>query len=195
MLQSRIDLAYEDRLDGRIDADTFDEKAAAWLQLYHGFLDLMTPDHARQILDGLIDRIWPLPDDELDAAETNLEVLASDRFDRAFIVMHGRGGEDGVLQGALEILGIPYNGSGVMGSAIGMDKYRTKLLFQALGLPTPASALIEDEQLEGYPEIRQEQGQFEEAPEFNWFLSIVPYQIANLDTEIRIVIFSAFALT
>jgi D-alanine-D-alanine ligase len=62
-----------------------------------------------------------------------------------FNVLHGRGGEDGVIQGALEILGLPYTGSGVMGSSIGMDKYRTKLLFQSLGLPTPGFALIRTE--------------------------------------------------
>ena len=81
----------------------------------------------------------------IDVQRDVLEVLASDRFDRAFIVLHGRGGEDGVLQGALEILGIPYTGSGVMGSAIGMDKYRSKLVWQGAGLPTPGFALIEQE--------------------------------------------------
>ncbi len=57
-------------------------------------------------------------------------------FDRAFIALHGRGGEDGVIQGALEMLGLPYTGSGVAGSALGMDKYRCKLLWRGLGLPT-----------------------------------------------------------
>ncbi len=58
-------------------------------------------------------------------------------FDRVFIALHGRGGEDGAIQGALEMLGVPYTGSGVLGSAIAMDKRRTKLIWQALGLPTP----------------------------------------------------------
>lgn len=58
--------------------------------------------------------------------------------DRCFIALHGRGGEDGVVQGALEALGIPYTGSGVLGSALGMDKLRSKLLWQGAGLPTPA---------------------------------------------------------
>lgn len=58
-------------------------------------------------------------------------------FDRAFIALHGRGGEDGVIQGALEALGVPFTGSGVLGSALGMDKRRSKLLWRALGLPTP----------------------------------------------------------
>ena len=73
------------------------------------------------------------------------EVLVQGGFDRVFNVLHGRGGEDGVIQGALEILGLPYTGSGVMGSAVAMDKYRTKLMLQALGLPTPGFALIRDE--------------------------------------------------
>lgn len=60
------------------------------------------------------------------------------RFDRVFIVVHGRGGEDGSLQGALELLGLPYTGSGVLASALGMDKARTKRLWQGCGLPTPS---------------------------------------------------------
>jgi D-alanine-D-alanine ligase len=74
-----------------------------------------------------------------------LPVLQQGGFDRVFNILHGRGGEDGLIQGALDILGIPYTGSGVMGSAIAMDKYRTKLILQALGLPTPGFALIADE--------------------------------------------------
>lgn len=59
-------------------------------------------------------------------------------FEVAFIALHGRGGEDGVIQGVLDHLGLPYTGSGVMASAIGMDKVRTKLLWKGAGLPTPA---------------------------------------------------------
>lgn len=66
-----------------------------------------------------------------------LDVAALKNFDAAFIAVHGRGGEDGSLQGLLELMGLPYTGSGVMASAIGMDKIRTKLLWQACGLPTP----------------------------------------------------------
>jgi D-alanine-D-alanine ligase len=73
-----------------------------------------------------------------------VDVLTQGRFDRVFNVLHGRGGEDGVIQGALEILGLPYTGSGVMGSAIAMDKYRTKLMLQASGLPTPGFVLMRD---------------------------------------------------
>lgn len=72
-----------------------------------------------------------------------LHLLQQGRFDRVFIVLHGRGGEDGVLQGALDMLGLPYTGSGVLGSALGMDKVRTKQVWQALGLPTPKFALLQ----------------------------------------------------
>ena len=66
-------------------------------------------------------------------------------FDRAFIVLHGRGGEDGQIQGALQTLGIPYTGSGVMGSAIAMDKYRSKLVWKGLGMPTPPFQVLREE--------------------------------------------------
>lgn len=71
-----------------------------------------------------------------DPATRNLGDLITGEFDRVFIALHGRYGEDGCMQGALELLGIPYTGSGVMASAIGMDKWRTKLLWRAAGLPT-----------------------------------------------------------
>ncbi|MFZ1493982.1 MAG: D-alanine--D-alanine ligase [Candidatus Competibacter denitrificans] len=73
----------------------------------------------------------------IDADRQVLNVLVAGKFDRVFIVLHGRGGEDGVIQGALEILGLPYTGSGVMASALGMDKLRTKQLWLGIGLPTP----------------------------------------------------------
>lgn len=72
-----------------------------------------------------------------DPRDESLETLKSQRFDRAFIALHGRLGEDGTIQGALEYLGVPYTGSGVMASALAMDKWRTKLLWQAASLPTP----------------------------------------------------------
>jgi D-alanine-D-alanine ligase len=72
-----------------------------------------------------------------DPAERDLTELRREGFARCFIALHGRGGEDGTIQGALEVLGIPYTGSGVLGSAIGMDKWRTKLVWLAAGLPTP----------------------------------------------------------
>ncbi|HTQ99634.1 MAG TPA: D-alanine--D-alanine ligase [Candidatus Acidoferrum sp.] len=73
----------------------------------------------------------------IDADHTLLEQLMHNRPDRVFIILHGRDGEDGKLQGALEWLGIPYTGSGVLASALAMDKVRTKLVWQQLGISTP----------------------------------------------------------
>lgn len=78
-----------------------------------------------------------------DPSERDLAELRLEGFDRCFIALHGRGGEDGTLQGALELLGIPYTGSGVMGSAIGMDKWRTKMIWQSAGIPTPRYRILE----------------------------------------------------
>jgi D-alanine-D-alanine ligase len=72
-----------------------------------------------------------------DPAERDLSLLKADGFQRVFIALHGRHGEDGTVQGALELLGIPYTGSGVMASAIAMDKTMTKRVWLAEGLPTP----------------------------------------------------------
>jgi D-alanine-D-alanine ligase len=72
-----------------------------------------------------------------DPAERSLAELAAEKFDRVFIALHGRYGEDGTLQGALELLGIPYTGSGVMASSVGMDKITTKIVWLAAGVPTP----------------------------------------------------------
>jgi D-alanine-D-alanine ligase len=72
-----------------------------------------------------------------DPRESALPELIAQRFDRVWIALHGPGGEDGTVQGALEYLGIPYTGSGVAGSAIGMDKLRTKRLAQAIGVASP----------------------------------------------------------
>lgn len=72
----------------------------------------------------------------IDVEESILERLSAGKFDRVFIALHGRGGEDGGLQGALEILHLPYTGSGVLGSALAMDKVRSKQLWQGIGLPT-----------------------------------------------------------
>ena len=77
-----------------------------------------------------------------DPQEKGLDVLIAERFDRVFIALHGRYGEDGTIQGALELLGIPYTGSGVMASALALDKWRTKLLWEATGVPTPRYALL-----------------------------------------------------
>jgi D-alanine-D-alanine ligase len=77
-----------------------------------------------------------------DTAERELGELR--RYDRAFIVLHGRGGEDGTLQGALELMGVPYTGSGVMASALAMDKWRTKLIWQAVGIPVTDYVLLDE---------------------------------------------------
>ena len=82
-----------------------------------------------------------------DPAERDLSELKRDGFDRCFIALHGRYGEDGTVQGALELLGIPYTGSGVMASSIAMDKTMTKRVWLAEGLPTPRYALVRREQL------------------------------------------------
>jgi D-alanine-D-alanine ligase len=77
-----------------------------------------------------------------DPAERELFELRREGFERAFIALHGRFGEDGTVQGALEVLRIPYTGSGVMGSALAMDKWRTKLVWDASGIPTPRFAMV-----------------------------------------------------
>ncbi|MCK9258541.1 MAG: D-alanine--D-alanine ligase [Azoarcus sp.] len=78
-----------------------------------------------------------------DPAERDLHILKEEGFERVFIALHGRGGEDGTVQGALELMGIPYTGSGVMASAISMDKWRTKMVWLAAGLPTPRYAILD----------------------------------------------------
>ena len=77
-----------------------------------------------------------------DPAERDLADLRREGFARCFIALHGRGGEDGTLQGALEFLGLPYTGSGVLGSAIAMDKWRSKMIWLANGLPTPRYRIL-----------------------------------------------------
>jgi D-alanine-D-alanine ligase len=79
-----------------------------------------------------------------DPAERDLCDLKREGTARCFIALHGRGGEDGTVQGALEMLGIPYTGSGVMGSAIAMDKWRTKMIWIAAGLPTPRFRILNE---------------------------------------------------
>ncbi len=81
----------------------------------------------------------------IDVDDDLLARLSSERVDRAFIVLHGRGGEDGSMQGLLECAGIPYTGSGILASALAMDKLRTKQVWQSLGLPTPRHAVLASE--------------------------------------------------
>ncbi len=71
------------------------------------------------------------------------ELAELKQFDRVFIVLHGRGGEDGSVQGALDLMGIPYTGSGVLASALSMDKWRTKLVWQAAGIPVTDYELLD----------------------------------------------------
>lgn len=79
--------------------------------------------------------------------------LQAEAFDRVFIVLHGRGGEDGTMQGALQLLGLPYTGSGVLGSALSMDKIRCKFLFSAHGLPTAPFAVAHKGESIDYAEM------------------------------------------
>lgn len=81
----------------------------------------------------------------VDVTASPIDALAGLEIDRVFNIIHGRGGEDGVLQAVLEVLGMPYTGSGVLASALSMDKLRTKLCWQGAGLTTPAWALLKDE--------------------------------------------------
>lgn len=79
----------------------------------------------------------------IDVCENAAEQLSQAIFDRAFVALHGRGGEDGTLQGLLELLNKPYTGSGVMASALGMDKWRTKLVWNACDVSTPRAFVLE----------------------------------------------------
>ncbi|SFM49469.1 D-alanine--D-alanine ligase [Ectothiorhodospira mobilis] len=79
----------------------------------------------------------------VDADRDVLQVLQRGHFDRVFIALHGRGGEDGVVQGALELAGIPYTGSGVAASAVAMDKLMSKRLWRGAGLPTPEFCVLQ----------------------------------------------------
>ncbi|CAK9887655.1 MULTISPECIES: D-alanine--D-alanine ligase [Pseudomonas] len=78
----------------------------------------------------------------IDVADDLLQRLLNEKIDRAFIILHGRGGEDGSMQGLLECLGIPYTGSGILASALAMDKLRTKQVWHSLGIPTPRHAVL-----------------------------------------------------
>ena len=82
----------------------------------------------------------------IDVGDDFLQRLVAEKIDRAFIVLHGRGGEDGSMQGLLECAGIPYTGSGILASALAMDKLRTKRVWLSLGLPTPAHATLASEE-------------------------------------------------
>ena len=91
-----------------------------------------------------------------DPARRELGDLKREKFTRCFIALHGRGGEDGTVQGALEFLGIPYTGSGVLASALAMDKVRTKLLWAAEGLPTARHGLLHGK--DNFPAVAKKLG-------------------------------------
>ncbi|KQP37854.1 D-alanine--D-alanine ligase [Pseudorhodoferax sp. Leaf274] len=93
------------------------------------------------VLDAL--RLAGVNAHAFDPAERGLHELKTAGFARCFIALHGRHGEDGTVQGALELLGIPYTGSGVMASAIAMDKVMTKRIWEACGLPTPRHVVLQ----------------------------------------------------
>jgi D-alanine-D-alanine ligase len=94
----------------------------------------------KAVLDALLRR--QVNAHAFDPAERSLAELKT--FDRVFIVLHGRGGEDGTVQGTLELLGVPYTGSGVLASALAMDKWRTKLVWQAAGVPITDYVLLDE---------------------------------------------------
>lgn len=89
----------------------------------------------RAVLDGL--RGLGVDAHGIDVDRQILQTLLAGGYDRVFNVLHGRGGEDGVMQGVLELMGLPYTGTGVLGSALAMDKLRSKQIWLAAGLPTP----------------------------------------------------------
>jgi D-alanine-D-alanine ligase len=94
------------------------------------------------VLDALLRqgiRAYPF-----DPATEPFSALYEGRFTRAFIALHGKGGEDGTMQGMLSQFGIPYTGSNVLASALALDKWRAKLIWQSLGIPTPEFVLIQD---------------------------------------------------
>ena len=91
-------------------------------------------DSGAAVLNGLLAK--GVDAHAVDASPDNIGTLKERGFDRAFIVLHGRWGEDGVVQGALQSIGLPYTGSGVLGCALAMDKVRSKQVWQSLGLPT-----------------------------------------------------------
>ncbi|PID33653.1 MAG: D-alanine--D-alanine ligase [Thiotrichales bacterium] len=95
------------------------------------------------VLEGLLEK--GIDAHKVDVDRNIIDVVREGKFDRVFNILHGRGGEDGVIQGALEILEIPYTGCGVMASAISMDKLMTKRIWAGSGLLTPAFEILNSE--------------------------------------------------
>ena len=108
----------------------------------------------RAVLDALLRR--GVDAHPFDPSEQHMEQLLQQGFNRAHIALHGRYGEDGTVQGALELMGIPYTGSGVMASSLAMDKWRTKLLWEAAGITTPHHILINEQS--DFAKVAQEVG-------------------------------------
>jgi D-alanine-D-alanine ligase len=106
------------------------------------------------VLDALLRR--GVDAHPFDPAKHQMEALLEQGFNRAHIALHGRYGEDGTVQGALELMGVPYTGSGVMASALAMDKWRTKLLWEAAGITTPHHILINEQS--DFAKVAQEVG-------------------------------------
>lgn len=100
-------------------------------------------DSGTAITEGLINAGFKVK--AIDTQGFDLAHLKSEGIDRVFIALHGRGGEDGCIQGALEYLDIPYTGSGVLGSALSMDKVKSKQIFKAMGLPTADFEVVSQE--------------------------------------------------
>jgi len=110
----------------------------------------------RAVLNGLLES--GVDAHSFDPKEWPLSELKAQGFDRVFNVLHGRGGEDGTLQGALDFLSIPYTGSGVLGAALSMDKIKTKQVWMALNLPTAKFAVVDNIQAIDYQGILDELG-------------------------------------
>ena len=94
----------------------------------------------KAVLDGLLSQGYDAY--SIDPQEYNVADLKKDGFERVFNILHGRGGEDGTMQGLLEQIGLPYTGCGVMASALTMDKMRTKMLWKAFGLPVAEMEIV-----------------------------------------------------
>lgn len=105
-------------------------------------------DSGKAVLDALLSK--SVDAYGIDADRDVTLKLQSGKYDRVFIILHGPWGEDGVIQGALETMGIPYTGSGVLASALAMDKYRSKLFLQCQGIATPKFILLNSE--DDFPE-------------------------------------------
>lgn len=97
----------------------------------------------RAVLEGLLRK--GVDAHGVDKDRNVVDVLKAGNYERAFLILHGRGGEDGTIQGALETIGMPYTGSGVLGSALAMDKHMTKLVWRASGIPTPEYRVVTSE--------------------------------------------------